>query len=63
MWSDNETGTDLLGFQYLTDAVASIARRPDLLPPTIGVFGDWGSGKSNLLKKRVPLWQPRSNGY
>jgi predicted KAP-like P-loop ATPase len=50
MWSDNETPIDLLGFQHLVGAVTSIVRRPDLLPATIGVFGDWGSGKSSLLK-------------
>src|SRR5687767_14938873 len=50
MWSDNETPIDLLGFQHLVTAVTSIVRRPDLLPATIGVFGDWGSGKSSLLK-------------
>lgn len=50
MWSDNETHIDLLGFQHLADAVVSIVRRDDLLPATIGVYGDWGSGKSSLLK-------------
>lgn len=50
MWSDNETDIDLLGFQHLADAVVSIVRRDDLLPATIGVYGDWGSGKSSLLK-------------
>lgn len=50
MWSDNETGTDLLQFQYLASAVTQIATTPALLPTTIGVFGDWGSGKSSLLK-------------
>lgn len=50
MWSDNETNIDLLGFQHLADAVVSIVRRDDLLPATIGVYGDWGGGKSSLLK-------------
>lgn len=50
MWSDNEADLDLLGFQHLTDAVCSIVRDDTLLPATIGVFGDWGSGKSSLLQ-------------
>lgn len=50
MWSDNETEIDLLGFEHLANAVASIVRRDDLLPATIGVYGDWGGGKSSLLK-------------
>lgn len=50
MWSDNEADLDLLGFQHLTSAVCSIIRNDSLLPATIGVFGDWGSGKSSLLQ-------------
>jgi predicted KAP-like P-loop ATPase len=50
MWSDNETSTDCLGFQHLTTAITSIVRDGNLLPTTIGVFGDWGSGKSSLLQ-------------
>jgi hypothetical protein len=50
MWSDNETSIDLLGFQHLVTAVTSIVRNEDLLPVTVGVFGDWGSGKSSLLQ-------------
>ena len=50
MWSDNETSTDLLQFRYLASGVVQIIKTPVLLPTTIGVFGDWGSGKSSLLK-------------
>lgn len=50
MWSDNETAVDLLGYKHLVIAVAGIVRNERLLPATIGVFGDWGGGKSSLLK-------------
>jgi hypothetical protein len=50
MWSDNETEIDLLGFEHLVTAVTSIVNNEALLPATIGVYGDWGSGKSSLLK-------------
>lgn len=50
MWSDNETVADLLGFQHLVAGVLSIVQNDALLPATIGVFGDWGSGKSSLLR-------------
>lgn len=50
MWSDNETALDLLGFQHLLRAVTSVVTDEALLPATVGVFGDWGSGKSSLLK-------------
>jgi hypothetical protein len=48
--SDNPTTDDLLGFQVLADFAAGvIVDRPDL-PFTIGVFGEWGSGKTTLMK-------------
>ncbi|MEO2088509.1 MAG: P-loop NTPase fold protein, partial [Gemmataceae bacterium] len=49
MWSDNESASDFLGFQHLTDGVVSLVKNDALLPITIGVYGDWGSGKSTLL--------------
>lgn len=49
MWSDNEATLDLLGFNHLIEAICAILNRNDLLPATIGVFGDWGSGKSSLI--------------
>lgn len=50
LWSDNEAEIDLLRFGYLADAVARIVSAPDLLPVTVGVFGDWGGGKSTLMR-------------
>lgn len=50
MWSDNEAKLDLLDFRHLEEAVAMIISNPDLLPATIGVYGDWGSGKSTLIR-------------
>jgi len=49
MWSDNETTIDLLGFDYLVDSLEIILTQPYLLPVTVGVLGDWGSGKSSLV--------------
>lgn len=50
MWSDNETDLDLLRYRYLVKSVVRIVNAPDLLPTTIGIFGDWGTGKSSLIK-------------
>jgi hypothetical protein len=50
VWADNETELDLLGFEYLVDGLVVALTQPRLLPLTIGVLGDWGSGKSSLIR-------------
>jgi|TARA_R110001599_G_scaffold150929_3_gene335337 hypothetical protein len=50
MWSDNETTEDLLGFGVHSELICDLIRNDNLMPLTIGLFGDWGSGKSSLLK-------------
>ncbi len=50
LWHDNETSIDLLGFDQLVDMIAYLVQRDELLPLTIGIFGDWGSGKSSVMR-------------
>lgn len=50
MWPDKETEIDYLNFGYMVDMVVDIATNRELSPSTIGVYGDWGSGKSSLMK-------------
>ena len=50
MWADNETDEDLLGFSLHAELIGEIVTDPEMLPVTIGLFGDWGGGKSSILK-------------
>lgn len=50
MWSDNDTEIDLLGFQVHSDLIRSVVTRKTMLPVTVGLFGDWGSGKSSVMR-------------
>ena len=50
MWHDNETDVDLLGFDQLVDTATFLVQSDQLLPLTVGIFGDWGSGKSSLMR-------------
>ncbi|GGP03839.1 ATPase [Cloacibacterium rupense] len=50
MWKDSETYLDLLNFDYLVEVTKDIIENEDLSPCTIGVYGDWGSGKSSLVE-------------
>ena len=50
MWPDNETDIDLLGFEFLVDELEVLLTEQRLLPVTVGVSGDWGSGKSSLME-------------
>lgn len=49
MWADNEINQDLLGYQVHADLLKKIILKDTMLPISIGVFGNWGSGKSSLM--------------
>src|ERR1700722_102547 len=50
MWSDNETTEDLFGFRVHSDLIRELILDPTVLPATIGVYGDWGGGKSSIMQ-------------
>ena len=50
MWTDNVTELDFLGFDVHANLIKELIKDEKMLPLTIGLFGDWGSGKSSILK-------------
>lgn len=50
MWSDSESLSDYIDYSHFIKAVTGILDNNNLLPCSIGVFGDWGSGKSSLMR-------------
>ncbi|MDR2407406.1 MAG: KAP family NTPase [Bacteroidales bacterium] len=50
MWNDNVTDKDFLGFDIHVALIKAVIQDDTMLPTTIGVFGDWGSGKSSILE-------------
>lgn len=58
MWTDNETSLDLLGFRVHSDLIRSVVTDPNLLPVTLGVFADWGGGKTSLMKMLQDSLEP-----
>lgn len=56
MWNDKETDIDFIGYDKIAETILEIVKENHLRPLTIGVYGDWGVGKSSilsLLQKRV----------
>ncbi|MBX3725124.1 MAG: ATPase [Xanthomonadales bacterium] len=50
MWTDNETERDFLNFSGVADTIAEIIAQARGRPISIGVSGQWGRGKSSLIK-------------
>lgn len=50
MWSDKESDSDYLNFSEVSQLAADILTSPGMLPVSLGVFGNWGAGKSSLLR-------------
>lgn len=49
MWNDKEADIDLLGHAQISQTIEEIIDDNHLRPLTIGVYGDWGVGKSSIL--------------
>ena len=64
MWKDLETNEDLLGYKVHSMLLKNVVLKDEMLPLSIGVFGNWGSGKSSLmllLQKDLDEWIVKKN--
>lgn len=48
--SDNPASQDTLGFGQMATVLHTVIRETPYRPFAIGIFGEWGSGKSTLMK-------------
>lgn len=60
MWPDNETTDDLIGFQVHADLIRAVLLNAQMLPVTVGLFGDWGSGKTSIMRMLERSLSPES---
>ncbi len=49
MWTDKESDKDYLNFGEVSQIAVDILNSPGMLPVSLGIFGNWGAGKSSLL--------------
>ena len=63
MWSDSESNLDYLNFSEIAESVVDIINTPAMLPISIGIFGDWGAGKSTILKLTEAELKSQSENY
>lgn len=50
MWSDNETDKDFLNFGFVADIAAEMILQADGRPISMGISGNWGVGKSSMMR-------------
>tara|TARA_R110001606_G_scaffold361754_3_gene514955 strand:+ start:12517 stop:14310 length:1794 start_codon:yes stop_codon:yes gene_type:complete len=50
MWSDKESLIDYLNFNETAESIKDIITEKELMPISVGIFGNWGAGKSTILE-------------
>lgn len=62
MWKDSITELDFLGFDYLIYILNKTIQDVNLTPSSIGVYGNWGSGKSSLMQMSMNMLDSPEDG-
>lgn len=50
MWSDKESSIDYLNFNEIAESIKDLITEKELMPISVGIFGNWGAGKSTILE-------------
>lgn len=50
MWSDKESSIDFLNFNETAESIKDLITEKELMPISVGIFGNWGAGKSTILE-------------
>lgn len=61
--NDQETATDLLYYSAIASTVVRLVDETPEAPITIGVHGDWGAGKSSVLKMLEAACQKKNGTH
>src|ERR1700738_5379828 len=61
--SDQETEVDLLYYEAIARTVVKLIGETKSSAVTIGVHGDWGAGKSSVLKMTSAAFEGRIASY
>lgn len=63
MWSDKESKVDFLNFNEIAESIKDLITEKELMPISIGVFGDWGAGKSTILELTAKALKKEKQDY
>jgi predicted KAP-like P-loop ATPase len=63
MWSDKESKIDFLNFNEIAESIKDLIIERELMPISIGVFGDWGAGKSTILELTASALEKEDQDY
>ena len=63
MWSDKESKVDFLNFNEIAESIRDLITEKELMPISVGVFGDWGAGKSTILELTANALEKEEQEY